>query len=118
MVHLCQAKSHFWLGPVKDFEASNQIWAKAHMVCTHMSSHLLLLDNSMSSICDQCVMGCFVVKQAPMGTLLCQAKSLFLLGPFKSLKHPTKSGPKLTWFAVMTPHLLLLDHSISSICDP
>jgi hypothetical protein len=52
MAHLCQTKSHFWLDYVKSFEASNQIWAKAHMVCSHMSPHLLLLDHSMSSICD------------------------------------------------------------------
>jgi hypothetical protein len=35
----------------------------------------------------------------------------------KVLKHPTKSEPKLMRFAPMTPHLLWLDHSMSSICD-
>jgi hypothetical protein len=36
----------------------------------------------------------------------------------KVLQHPTKSEPKLMWFAAITPHhVLLLDHSMSSICD-
>jgi hypothetical protein len=50
---------------------------------------------------------------------LCQAKSLYWLDHVKSLKHPTnKSEPKLMCFvAAMIPHLLLLDHSMGSICD-
>jgi hypothetical protein len=34
-----------------------------------------------------------------------------------NIEDPTKSEPKVMQFAAMTPHLLLLDHSMSSICN-
>jgi hypothetical protein len=105
VAHLCQAKSLFWLGPANSFKASNQIWAKTHMVCSHDTSSVAAGPFPVLHMWMQLNEWWVIVTQAPGGpSLPSEAKSLF--------------WPKLTWFAGMSPHLLLLDHSMSSICDP
>jgi hypothetical protein len=57
------------------------------------------------------------VKQAPGGPSLPSQVFFGWIILSKISKQPTKSEPRLMQFAATTPHLLLLDHSMPSICE-
>ena len=49
---------------------------------------------------------------------LCQAKSVFGPDVVKSLEMSShQSEPKLEQFAAITPHVLVLNHSMPLVCD-
>jgi hypothetical protein len=60
------------------------------------------------------------MKPAPGGpSVPIQAKSVFGPDPVKSLEASSQSEPKLKLkqFAAITPHMLLMDHSMALACD-
>jgi hypothetical protein len=73
-----------------------------------------MLNHSIHLVCDQWVI--ISVKPAPGGA---SVPSQVRFGPdlVKSLTRSNQSGPKLKQFAAITPHLLLLIHSMPLVCD-
>jgi hypothetical protein len=108
--HLCQAKSVLRPDPLKSLEMPNQSEHEMKQLAA-IAPHLLLLDHSIILVCDQWQM--FWCETSSWRTI-CAKPSQFLGQIWSKVwKHPTS----LKQFAAITPHLMLLDHSIILVCD-
>jgi hypothetical protein len=113
--HHCGAKSLFWPGPIKNLEKPSQSKPKPKQFAAMMTPHLLLLDHSMILICDQWVLFC--CETGYWMTIIAEPSLFMEPGWVKNFETPSQSKLKPKQFAAMTPHLLLLNHSMILICD-
>jgi hypothetical protein len=82
-----------------------------------MTSHQLLLNYSMALVCDQWVM--FWCDTSSYGGPSVPSQACFwaIRSSQKSLETSNQCEPLWKQFAAMTPHQLLLNHSMALVCD-